>query len=637
MKQINILYAQGDENQGKGACPLVNSLVHLFTRSLVYSFTFLLLLGAGCTETSEGFLDAKQETETLETIFSDSLKTMQFQASIYWKIPDVIMGPRDPGNGYYLQTFYDYDSATDNMKEKNSDRKSFAVAFTKADFTQDGINANFNKFLNTWVAMYQNIRVCSQFLENCDKAPLSQAKKDLLLAETRFMRAFYYFHLLRNFGGVPLVGDKMLNPFEDQKIPRSTFEKTVEFIVGELEAAAEILPDEQKGDNYGRPTKGAALAVLAKLYFFAASPLYNGGNTGTGDNRALVGYEDYQLSRWQKVKETLDKFFTYNEEHNGLFGLIDNATGYYSATTTRVNKERVWMWICFNYAWPQEQLLPASRSGKAVVLPYHDLTEAFPTKDGMDIRPEVNGEHVTVPGKYNEDNTLYDPNNPYENRDPRFYYSFLYNEAKWAKTKGEAAQPVYTYRGAAQDGIFTGSTSTGYYFIKLCVKDILGSTYNTVGYGEAFIRYAELLLMDAEAMTELNLSANRDKIENALFAIRKRAGIEAGANGRYGVPTGMDKDEMIAFILNERRIELVLEGGARYWDLKRRKLFDKLDKQWSHAAVWEKVGEDNGELMFTWSVQPVEQHFFETRMYHFPIPLKEIEASHATLIQNPGW
>ena len=150
--------------------------------------------GFGCTETSEGFLDAKEETETLETIFADSLKTMQFQASIYWKIPDVIMGPRNPGNGYYLQTFFDYDSSTDNMKEKSSDRKSFAVAFSKADFTQDGINANFSKFLNSWTAMYQNIRVCNQFLENCEKSPLSREKKDRLTAETRFMRAFYYFH-----------------------------------------------------------------------------------------------------------------------------------------------------------------------------------------------------------------------------------------------------------------------------------------------------------------------------------------------------------------------------------------------------------------------------------------------------------
>lgn len=618
---------------------------------------FVMLIAFACTETSEGFLDAKEETETLETIFSDSLKTMQFQASIYWKIPDVIMGPRNPGNGYYLQSFYDYDAATDNMKEKSADRKSFAVAFSKADFTQDGINANFSKFLNSWTAMYQNIRVCNQFLENCEKAPLSRTKKDRLLAETRFMRAFYYFHLMRNFGGLPLVGDKMLNPFEDQGIPRATFEQTVDFIAGELEMAAGILPDEQNGNDYGRPTKGAALAVLAKLYFFAASPLYNGGNIGSGSNRLLVGYDDYQLNRWQKVKSALDNFFQYNASHNNLFELIKSDTtniinsngdpdikvvnGYYKATTSRVSKERIWFWITYNgYRWPQGELLPASRSGKASVLPYHDLTEAFPTKDGVEVRTIVNGEYATSPGKYNENNTLYDPSKPYLNRDPRFYIAMLYNESKWAKAKGEAAQPVYTYRGAASDGIFTGSTSTGYYFVKMCKEGVIGNTDDGSlnGTGVAFIRYADMLLMDAEVMTELNYTANRTEIENRLKTIRQRAGIEPGVNARYGIPENMTQEEMIAFILNERRIEFVLEGGNRYWDLKRRKLFEKLDQQWSHAAVWEKAGENpDGSIIYSWTVQAVEQHFFDTRMYHFPIPLKEVEASHATLIQNPGW
>lgn len=603
------------------------------------------MVGVSCTETSEGFLDAKEETETLEDIFSDSLKTMQFQASVYWKIPDVIMGPRNPGNGYYLQSFFDYDSATDNGKERSTDRSSFAVAFTKADFTQDGINANFGKFLNSWTAMYQNIRVCNQFLENYHKSPISEARKNTLAAETRFLRAFYYFHLMRNWGGVPLVGDHMLDPFVNHGIPRSTFEETVNFIASEFEYAYENLPIVQDGNNYGRPTKGSALGMLAKLYFYVASPLYNGQNTGFGNNQLLVGYPDYQVSRWEKAKEYIEKFFAYNEQNGSIYGLMESTTkpgyGYYEATTKRVNKERIWMWVSYGgHTWPHEQLLPSSRSGLAKVIPYHDLTEAFPTKDGMEIRTtDESGEYTTIPGKYNTSNTLYNPNNPYKNRDPRFYYSFLYNDAKWAKAKGEVSQPLYTYRGAASDGIFTGSTSTGYYFIKLCKENVTGKETGEAvsGQAEAFIRYADMLLMYAEVLTEIDVNSNRATIEDQLFKIRKRAAIDAGTNNRYGIPENMNKTEMISFILNERRIEFVLEGGNRYWDLKRRRLFEKLNNKWSHAAVWEKMGEDNGEILFSWSVQPVEQHFFENKMYHFPIPLKEIEASHATLIQNPGW
>ncbi len=613
-----------------------------------------VFFAGGCSDTGEDFLGSKAETETLESIFSDSLKTIQFHASIYWKIPDVIMGPRKGGEGYYLQSFRDYDSATDNMRESNSTNKEeFGPAFTKNDFTQDGINANFGKFQNSWVAMYQNIRVCNQFLENCEFSPLSRTKKDILLAETRFMRAFYYFHLLRNFGGVPLVGNKMLDPFENHGIPRSTFEETVSFIATELEYATSQLPHQQNGNDYGRPTKGSALSVLAYLHFYAASPLYNGGNTGSGANRLLVGYDDYQLSRWQTVKDALDDFFQYNAGQNGQYGLLESdsiasededgntvyklISGNYKATTTRVNKERVWYWITYaGHTWPQGQLLPASRSGSAKVLPYHDLTEAFPTKDGIEIRAKINGEYMTSPGVYNENNNLYNPKDPYANRDPRFYTAFLYNEAKWVKTSGGEALPVYTYRGASQDGIFTGSTSTGYYFIKLCKTDVLGSSSGSAssGQGEAFIRYAELLLMDAEVMTELDINRYRNEIEEHLKTIRHRAGIEAGDNGRYGIPENMGKEDMLAFILNERRIEFVLEGGKRYWDLKRRKLFDKLNNQWSHAAVWEK---DEASDIYSWSIQRIDQHYFGSRQYHFPIPLKEVEASHGTLIQNPGW
>ncbi len=605
----------------------------------------LMFAVSSCTDTAEGFLDAKEENETLESIFADSLKTIQFQASVYWKIPDVIMGPRNPGNGFYLQSYLDYDSATDNGKESSTDRSSFAVAFSKADFTQDGINANFNKFLNSWTAMYQNIRACNQFLENYHKSPISESKKKELAAETRFLRAFYYFHLLRNWGGIPLVGDVMLDPFVDHGIPRSTFEETIDYIVKEIETAYADLKHEQTGNNYGRPTKGAALGLLAKIKFYAASPLYNGGNTGSGANRELVGYDDFQMSRWQDAKDALDRFFNYNAEMGNLFDLLRSTEkpgyGFYEAVTQRVSKERVWMWVTFGgHTWPHEQLLPASRSGLARVLPYHDLTEAFPTKDGKDIRTkDAQGKYITSPGKYNLANSTYNPTEPYENRDPRFYYTFLYNNALWSKAAGEEAQPVYTYRGAASDGIFTGSTSTGYYYVKNVKTNVTGKqTGATVGgQGIAFIRYADLLLMEAEVLTELNLNANRAKIEANLFEIRERAGIDKGNDERYGIPTNMNKDDMIEFILNERRIEFALEAGNRYWDLKRRKLFEKLDKQWSHAAVWERMGEDAGQVLFSWTVQPVEQHFFDMKMYHFPIPLKEIEASHHTLIQNPGW
>ncbi|MDR3339198.1 MAG: RagB/SusD family nutrient uptake outer membrane protein [Candidatus Symbiothrix sp.] len=600
-------------------------------KHIIYVLLFVLCLwgSSSCTETSESFLENKSENTTLDQIFSDSLSTIKFHTTIYWKIPAVIMGPHESTQGFFLQQFRDFDSATDNARQTNNSRKEFAPAFTKGDFTQNGINAYYKLFLEPWQEMYQCIRVCNQFMENCDRAPLTQAKKDGLRAEARFLRAFYYFHLLRNFGGVPLIENGMLDPFQNHEIPRSTFGETVEFIASELNWSIDNLPEVQNGNNYGRATKGAALGLLCKLYLYAASPLYNGENVGTGDKRLLTGYDSYDRNRWQITAETLKTMIDYSES-NGYYELIvDNARpgyGFYRATTERFNKERVWFWITSTgYGFPAIQLLPPTRAGNAVVTPYHDLTVAFPKKDGT----PVDEEDIA----YQDD--------PYANRDPRFYFTFLYNEAKWSRTSGGIEEPIYTYRGATSDGIFTGGTNTGYYFRKNCIEKKIGSDTGSsaAGHGISFIRYADILLMYAEALTELDVNGNRATIEEQLFKIRARAGIDAGANGRYGIPSNLDKDEMIDLILNERRVEFVCEAGNRFWDLKRRKLFEQLNEKWTNAAVWEKIGEgDNGEMYYTWSKQPVEQHYFDVpRMYQLPIPQLEVDASRGSLIQNPGW
>lgn len=134
------------------------------------------------------------------------------------------------------------------------------------------------------------------------------------------------------------------------------------------------------------------------------------------------------------------------------------------------------------------------------------------------------------------------------------------------------------------------------------------------GTGLSFIRYADIMLLYAEALTELNVDRNRDEIEKQLFELRDRAGIEPGDDKRYGVPANMNKDEMIDFIINERRIEFANECGNRFWDLKRRKLYEKLDGVWTSAAVWEKTNDGS----YTWSVMPIEQHFSHRRCISVP-------------------
>lgn len=576
----------------------------------------ICIMTIACTETSEGFLDSKgKESEDLETVFADSLKTMGFHAALFWQIGRITMSPHN--NSSNLNEYKCYEAATDNSRHTYFNLNEFTPAYTKGNFSQGGTNANFTDFRLAWVEDYQTIYRCNSFLQNYQRAPISDGTKVRLANEARFIRAFFYFHLLRQYGGVPLLYDEVIDPFNPVMLPRSTFEECVNYLADELRYVANALPLEQTGVDYGRPTKASALGVLTELYALAASPLYNGGNIGSGANRLLVGYDNYDVNRWKNVVTTAEELMALGT--NEL--IVDNDTrpgnGFYLATTKRVNKERVWFWVTINFTFPHAQLLPPSRSGKHRIFPYHELVDAFPMKDGTAI--DKNSQEYL--------------SDPYANRDPRLDYTIIHNESEWIRSTSSAVkEKIYTYRDATDDGYGSGGSPTGYYFRKCCNETKLGSTYDAEGQGLSFIRYADIMLLYAEALTELNVEQNRATIEKQLFEIRDRAGIEPGDNKRYGVPENMNKDKMIEFIINERRIEFANECGNRFWDLKRRKMYERLDGVWTSAAVWEKTSDG-----YTWSVLPIEQHFFNQRMYFSAIPQREINASHGALIQNPGW
>lgn len=583
-----------------------------------------ILLGAfclatACTETTEGFLDSKgKETEDLESVLADSVKTMGFHAALYWQISRLAMSPHSY-NISSLYNFKDYEAGTDNSRYDGYFKVTeFTPAYTKGDFSQGGTNAGFNDFQIGWTEPFQTIYRCNSFLENYENSVLTAPTKKRLADEARFLRAFFYFHLLRQYGAFPIV-DHVIDPYAPEQRPRNTFEECVDFIAGDLEYCAENLPLIQDGVDYGRATQGAALGVLTELYALAASPLYNGGNIGSGDNRLLVGYDDYNVNRWQRVVNAAERLFGL-----GVYDLVvDNETrpgnGFYLATTKRKSEERVWAWLTVTTSFFHKPSLPQSRGGSHQIVPYHELVEAFPMKNGKAISEAGSG---------------YDEDHPYDNRDPRMGYTIIYNEAEWIKVKNGKKEPVYTYRDATDDGYGTPKgSSTGYYFRKCSNESYLGGDNDPEGQGLSFIRYADILLLYAEALTELNVDKNRDVIEKQLFKIRSRAGIDAGDDERYGVPANMNREQMIEFIINERRIEFANECGNRFWDLKRRKMYERLDGVWTSAAVWEKIGDGQ----YTWSVVPIEQHFFQQRMYFSAIPQREINASHGKLIQNPGW
>jgi hypothetical protein len=234
-----------------------------------------------------------------------------------------------------------------------------------------------------------------------------------------------------------------------------------------------------------------------------------------------------------------------------------------------------------------------------------------------------NGKAITDP------TSGYDPNNPYVNRDPRFRYSIIYNGAKFA-LNGSTQADVFTYVGAPTDGFIDPfpSYTTGYYSRKMCDSS---STSTNPNRAWPLIRYAEILLNYAEAINETGQTA---LAYPKLAELRKRAGIDSGANKLYGMKPNMTVEEMRTFIQNERRIELMNEDH-RWNDIRRWKIAVTLFT--ANNGFNQKMRITKTGSTYTYSVVPSHfQHKFRPEMYLMPIPYDEIVKMPA-LVQNPGW
>src|SRR5690606_30728396 len=118
----------------------------------------------------------------------------------------------------------------------------------------------------------------------------------------RFLRAMFYFELVKRHGGVPLLGNKVYQLDDDIELPRNSFEECVDFIVAECDAIQDSLRVNPFDlPNYGRPTKSAALALKSRILLYAASPLYNGENIDA--QNPLTGYTDFSAERWQRAED----------------------------------------------------------------------------------------------------------------------------------------------------------------------------------------------------------------------------------------------------------------------------------------------------------------------------------------------
>jgi len=465
-----------------------------------------------------------------------------------------------------------------------------------------------------WGHYYAGIRRIHIFLDNVDSAifidpntlKLTPAVNDTLRkqfrAEAKFLRAFYYFELLKRFGdpsinsGIPIVPEKVLTINDPLDFARNTYQECVDYIVKDCDEAAKILPNRQSSSDYGRASKAAALALKSRLLLYAASPLAN----PSGD-----------IEKWKLAAEAAKAVLQLPG-----YKLIDKATvqgnNMLSVFTEPNNNE-----VLFSSPVIQSNSLewdnfPPSLGGRGQINPTQDLVDAFETVLGYPITHEKSG---------------YLPDNPYYRRDKRLQYFIVVNGSTIGNTT------VDSYVGG-KDGLSSliGATKSGYYIRKFMDPNadvVNGRTVATHFW--VHFRYAEMVLNYAEAMAQAYGTVTIPggytmSAYDAYKLIRDRAGLFTPADYTKSLPI----NEFIERIRNERRVELCFEGH-RFWDVRRWKQGEKYFNVPVHGM---KITKSNSA--FTYEVFKVEERVFDSKMNAMPIPFSEIQKS-KLLIQNNGW
>lgn len=459
---------------------------------------------------------------------------------------------------------------------------------------------------DSWRVNYEGIRKVNDFMLNIvPNIPSgvfrSQLTVENLIGQACFLRAMFYFDLLKRYGGIPIIEDK-LGIDSNVEIPRNSYDECVSYIVEQCDFAAEHLPlfYTNKNADFGRATKGAALALKARVLLYAASPLYNDPLLTVSS----IINGAYQSEKWETAAEAAHQIIALD-----LYGLEKNFAAIFVKLDNNVEV------ILQKMAAPSNDLERLNgpsgyTGGRGGTGPSLNLIDAFEMLDG-------------TPFNWEDPQLAADPI-AYPNRDFRLYYSVIYNGLTWMGSQ------VETYQGG-KDAIGLNATKTGFYMRKFLSQQAkwFGGDAGVTFHCFPLFRYSEVLLNYAEAMNEA-YGPDLDPKNYGLTARQALDIIRARAGFKSSLPE-MSQEDLRLKIRNERRVELAFEEH-RYWDVRRWKIADQV----LNSPVYGLIITKNEDETFSYERKKVEDRFFDSRMYFYPIPKTEINRN-SRLEQNPGW
>ncbi|MDO7851677.1 RagB/SusD family nutrient uptake outer membrane protein [Hymenobacter convexus] len=397
---------------------------------------------------------------------------------------------------------------------------------------------------------YGKIRTINMFLSNVQVGPLPAGAKGRLRGQAQFFRAWRYFELVRQYGGVPLVMSPLNGVGPEARdltyLPRASTTETFAAIVADLDSAIQVLPGKWTASaDWGRINKGTAAALKGRVLVYAASPQFTTTDKWQAAYDANVQAKALLTANGYRLHTSFDQLW-FQEVNNPEAVMV---TSYNTATGDQLKR---------NNTYDNSTRPAVNGTGGGQNQPTWEMAQAFPMLDGKK-RSET--------GRYTYTDQLF-----YKNRDPRFDKTIAYNGATWP-LNGNTGYRLWTYLRGTTTVETGGSTNTGFYCRKAINPTASPSEVQYLGTDWIEIRFAEVLLNLAESACGVN---KLSEAYTELKAIRARAGIEAGADQLYGLKANMTRAEMFEAVLYERQLELAFEG-KRFWDLRRWRKMETLN------------------------------------------------------------
>ncbi len=595
------------------------------------------------------------EFQGAKEVFTDSIKAGQFINNAYTEQPADVSGSFNwmNGNAMFAATCDEAMHVQSNKTSPSAAQKMSAGNWNPANMqyyrSSDGAGE-----IGRWMKWggYHGNRKANTAIKNLHMLPERYSKeyRNRLMGEALFLRALQHFHLFQMWGGIPIV-DVAFEASDDVQIPRNSVEETVDFISREMLKAAELLPESPYlyAHEIGRATRGACYAYRARTLLYAASPLYNG--TGfDGSSNPLICYGNSDQNRWKLAAEAAQMAIDLNWYelfiNNGSSPNTTNSTNASTSFgTTPIGKGQENYHQLFN-EWGNNHNNNEMIFGKIRGTNRDTETDNFPA--GF-----TNSKGGTCPSQdlvdaYEmNDGTIFDWNNathkakPYDNRDPRFYASIIYDGAVYRRFANQTSTYTFdiTEGGKNKPNAGLTNTETGYYLYKFMnyydcnPAGNSGNTYHVW----MDMRFAEVLLNYAEAANEFGgpdyvVNGAKSPITpvQAIDSIRTRAGMPsvAATFAKRGIP--VSKENLRELIRNERRIELAFEN-QRYFDVRRWMIIGQ-QPQYIRGM---KITKNGSAKEYNPNVT-AESKVFSDKHYFFPIPQVELYRN-KNLVQNPKW